>query len=418
MKIILTSIGSRGDIEPFISIGKLLKDRGHNVLCAFPEQFRKLVEDLNITFASLGAEFIDNLYSEEGKTIMEKKGWSLKKISSFYHFILKQRKIDKELANKLFQIIETEKPDRIVYNGKSAYPVIWELENRGKTTWLIYFPYMHYVKNHSHIVFVAGNYGTIINKLSYFLVQLVLVKAVFDTKKWLNITDKLSLKDVLNVFKYGKSIYTISPTLFSGSENWSKDIKILGYQKLVTLNKWKPKDSLLDFIDKHKKILFITFGSMISSEPEKKTNIIIEMLERNKIPAIINTAAGGFIEPKLYNSEIIYFVEQIPYDWIFERVYAVIHHGGSGTTQMGLKSGCPTLIIPHFITDQSVWNKIIFYKGLGPKGINIEKITSKKLEPKIIDLFENPTYKDGAELIKKQMAKEDFTKDLINTILK
>lgn len=415
MKIVLTSIGSRGDIGPFISIGKTLKDRGHNVLCVFPEQFRNLVEDLNIAFASLGTEFIDNIYSKDGKVVMGKSGWNCKRIISFFNYILEQRKIDKELVSKQYQIIETEKPDRIVYNGKSAYPVIWELKNKGKTTWLISFPYMHYVKNHSHIAF-AGNYGTIINKLSYLFVQLIMVKAVFDAKKWLNITDKFSKKEVFNIFKCGKSIYAISPTLFPRSDKWQKNIKVLGYQQIIASNKWSPKDTLINFLNIHKKILFITFGSMVSNEPEKKTKIILEILEQNKIPAIINTSAGGFIKPNKYNSELIYFVTHIPYDWIFDKIYAVIHHGGSGTTHMGLRYGCPTLIIPH-ITDQFEWNNIIFNKGVGPKGINIEKITSKNLEYKVIDLFENQTYKEKAELIKRQMSKESFTENLVNMIL-
>jgi len=44
MKVILLSIGTRGDVEPFLAIGEILQDRGIQVICAFPEQFRKLTE--------------------------------------------------------------------------------------------------------------------------------------------------------------------------------------------------------------------------------------------------------------------------------------------------------------------------------------------------------------------------------------
>ena len=62
----------------------------------------------------------------------------------------------------------------------------------------------------------------------------------------------------------------------------------------------------------------------------------------------------------------------------FPKIYAVIHHGGSGTTHQGLKYGCATMIIPHII-DQFVWNKIIYNIGAGPKGIKVDKITTKNL---------------------------------------
>lgn len=42
MKIILISIGTRGDVEPFLAIAEILKEKGHRVIGAFPEQFRAL----------------------------------------------------------------------------------------------------------------------------------------------------------------------------------------------------------------------------------------------------------------------------------------------------------------------------------------------------------------------------------------
>jgi UDP:flavonoid glycosyltransferase YjiC (YdhE family) len=55
MKIILLSIGTRGDMEPFLAIGELLKERGHQVICAFPGQFRELAEDSEMEFISFNS---------------------------------------------------------------------------------------------------------------------------------------------------------------------------------------------------------------------------------------------------------------------------------------------------------------------------------------------------------------------------
>jgi len=88
---------------------------------------------------------------------------------------------------------------------------------------------------------------------------------------------------------------------------------------------------------------------MLNPEPEIKTKTIIEIFERNSIPAIINTASGGLVRPEKFDSQLIHFVAQIPYNWIFPKMYGVIHHGGSGTTHLALKHGCATMIIPHII---------------------------------------------------------------------
>jgi len=74
------------------------------------------------------------------------------------------------------------------------------------------------------------------------------------------------------------------------------------------------------------------------------------------------------------------------------------------------------MIIPHII-DQFVWNKIISDIGVGPKGIKIGKITTKNLEPKILDLVKNCDFKKKAEQIASQMDKENFKEELHNSIV-
>jgi len=48
----------------------------------------------------------------------------------------------------------------------------------------------------------------------------------------------------------------------------------------------------------------------------------------------------------------------IPHDWLFdnERVAAVVHHGGAGTTAIGLAKGRPTVVVP-FFGDQGFWGQ-------------------------------------------------------------
>ncbi len=415
MKIILVSVGTRGDVEPFLAIGEILKEKGHQVICAFPEQFRNLAEESNLEFASLGTKLIELLESEDGKAAMGAGGSGMKKFFAVLRLAKNQTEANKELVNKQYELIEKENPDRIVYNGKAVYPVIWELKNRGKTTFVSPLPYMHYVKGHTHIAF-NSNFGEFFNKLTFSLAHFGMVTTVMMSKKWLNITDKIKRKQVRNILRYNKSIYTISPSLFSRPDYWDENIKVLGYHERKKETDWQTDKELNDFLEKHDRILFITFGSMTNPEPEEKTKIFIDILERNRIPAIINTASGGFIKPNEFNSGLLYFVAQIPYEKIFPKIYGIIHHGGSGTTHLGLKHGCATMIIPHII-DQHVWNKIVCNLGVGPKGIKIGKITKENLEPKILELVNNTSFKEKAGQVANQMAKENFREEIYKSII-
>ena len=414
MKIILTAIGTQGDIEPFLAVGKILKEKRHQVICAFSEQFRELTESNELEFASLGSKLFDLHNSDAGKIAMG-GGKGLKKTFAFIKLAMKQTGPNKEKETKLYELIKQERPDRVLYNSKTICPIIWEYKNSGKTTFLSPFPYLHYVKGHSLLVF-GKNYGEFFNKLTFKLYDFGAATAALTTKKWLHIQDKIKRTELKIIVRNRKFIYTISPRLFPRPDYWESNIKVLGHHAVMIETDWKPKKELTEFIDKNEKILFITFGSMTNPEPERKTKIILEILERNKIATIINTASGGLVKPGNFNSELIYFVSQIPYDWVFPKMYAVIHHGGSGTTHLALKYGCATLIIPHFI-DQFIWDEIISELGLGPKGIKISRITNKNLEPKVLELLNNKSFKERSERIGNQLGKEDYKEELYKAII-
>ena len=64
-----------------------------------------------------------------------------------------------------------------------------------------------------------------------------------------------------------------------------------------------------------------------------------------------------------------------------------------------------------------VWNEIIYDIGAGPKGIKIGKITRKNLEPKILELVNNRSFKEKAGQVASQMAKEDFRGEIYQLIV-
>jgi sterol 3beta-glucosyltransferase len=49
-------------------------------------------------------------------------------------------------------------------------------------------------------------------------------------------------------------------------------------------------------------------------------------------------------------SERLIMKEDCSHEWLFadNRVAAVCHHGGAGTTSCGLRHGRPTIIVPFF----------------------------------------------------------------------
>lgn len=404
MKILLTSIGTRGDIEPFLAIGEILNKRGHEIIFSFPEQFSKITPN-NCRFFPLSPKIIELIESKEGRTIMGKASF-VDKIKAIRYLYREGLTVNKELIRQQYDSIESEQPDIIIHNVKCNYPLLWSIKNKKRTILISPVPYfIYYVKGHSHIGF-NKNFGTFINKLTYRLSTFGLVKTIYDAQKSLPEKLSFSKKQIKeNLFKK-ELIYTISPSLFQRPYYWNENVQVLGHYERNKIMDWKPNKKLTDFLDTNDKVIFLTFGSMMNSFPLETSELIYGELNKLKIPVIINIASGGLIEiNKFKENENFLFVNQIPYDWVLNKVYGVIHHGGSGTTHSALKNGCASLIIPHII-DQFGWNNLISKLGAGPKGISINKLKVDKLNELISDLYTQKNYKLKAIEISQKMKDE------------
>ncbi|MEL6535199.1 MAG: nucleotide disphospho-sugar-binding domain-containing protein [Bacteroidota bacterium] len=414
MKVLLVSVGTRGDMEPFLAIGELLKAQGHEVTCAFPEQFQNLAEQSGLAFASLGKKFIELLTSEAGQAAMGgATGW--KKAKGMLQLIFRQKEANQELLFRQRDHHEATDPEIVLYSGKAVYPPLWKLKTGKKTIFINPVPYMHYSQGHAHMAF-NGNYGAFLNRLTFALTDFGLAANILMSQKWLRWKPRYSRRQILQEIRQTPCIYTVSPTLHPQPADWPGHVKVLGHRERSLPSEWEPDEALRAFIARHPKILFVTFGSMANANPQKNTQVLLDLLQHHQIPAIINTADGGGLRPPAgFQSQLVHFVRRIPYDWVFPQMHAVIHHGGSGTTHMAVKCGCASMAIPH-ILDQFAWNDIQATLGVGPKGIKINKLSLRTLEPRLLDLWNNPAYKQRAEQAAKQMAQEDFTAELLRVI--
>lgn len=416
MKAILFSIGTRGDIEPFLAIAQLLKERNWEVICVFPEQFRKTVEDMGIAFKGFSKEFLELLDGKEAKMFMGGKGSIFKRISILVKMSRAGIKLSKDIIALQHKIQIEEKPDRIIYHPKCNYSIVWGMANPGKSIMVSPIPGMAHPID--HLTALGGNYGRFVNRLSFWLVntiKAIVLKKV--SKRYRKDYDglKITVASIKNaMLETEKTFYAISPSLFPRPGYWPPQAKVVGYYERNKSVNWQPDEALLTFINTYKKIILITFGSMSNPDPAEKSRVITEVVKRNNIAAIINTSWRG-LEKIEGCPDHIYFTDNIPYDWLFPHLYAVVHHGGSGTTHTAVKYACPSLVIPHAV-DQFFWAKTIAELQLGPEAVPIKKFNEGDFENKLLDLVSNEIYKRRAATISDSMRTESNADKLYEMI--
>lgn len=415
LKILLIAIGTRGDVEPFLAIGEMLSQKGHEVICQFPEQFRDLALNSNLEFSGLTPDFIELINSPDGKIVMGGGQSAFSKMGSLFRIYKKSLAINHRMLWQQHQLAQELNPDRILYSSKATYAVVWESLHPGKTINISPIPYLiHPVDNHGSIGF-NGNYGRFLNRISYRFINHFLVRNIVKSTKKIRQELGVKSKSVKSLMLQKKMVFTISPSFYKEQSYWPGNVKVLGYHERSKTSNWSPSEELKSFVNKHDKIMFITFGSMTNPKPLFVTKMILRILRRNEIPAIINIAGGGLMEPISHDTELFHFVDHIPYEWVLPKMHAIMHHGGSGTTHLAVKYGCSSLIIPH-IMDQHIWNDLNVELGVGPKGISINKLDLTDLTLLILDVFFNPKYKTRAKELSTKMQTESFSKQLLDFI--
>jgi len=388
-RILLMSLGSRGDMEPFLALGEELSQKGHTVAFCFPEQFEKIALEVSPHFYAQDPGFYDLINKPEVRKILGQVGsvWSRMRAGLALSKEIKplQEKLiyDQEAAVEKFQ------PDEIVFHIKCIYPVFWSIQTRGKVKILSPMPCMlDVVKHEPHIGF--GNPGPIFwNLLTYKLALWGLVtKSVlgygesFIKKRNL----KIKAKRLREFYQNDVLVeYPISSQLFTRPVYWPQRAEISDFRERNKQQHYEADKPLLNFLDKHPRPIFISFGSMVNAQPKQIGLDIVAVAQKHCVPIIINTSWGG-IELPDGEIDFIHSVSDIPYDFLFPRVSAAIHHGGSGTTHSALRCQVPQAIVPH-IGDQFFWNRCIETSGVGVKGFPVSEWSISKFEALLLELL-------------------------------
>ena len=115
-------------------------------------------------------------------------------------------------------------------------------------------------------------------------------------------------------------------------------------------------------------------------KPNELTNMIFGAVKRAGVRALVLKGWGGIGEGDTPDG--VYLLGNVPHDWLFQYVSCVVHHGGAGTTAIGIAMGKPTVVVP-FFGDQPFWGAMIYRARAGPAPVPYKKMTEEILAESI-----------------------------------
>ena len=119
---------------------------------------------------------------------------------------------------------------------------------------------------------------------------------------------------------------------------------------------------LLAFLDAGTPPVYVGFGSMPMSAAKEAGRVAIEAIRAQGYRAIL---LHGWADLALIDDrDDCFIVGDVNQQALFRRVAAVVHHGGAGTTTTAARAGVPQLVVPQ-MADQPYWAGRVVGLGIG-----------------------------------------------------
>jgi sterol 3beta-glucosyltransferase len=366
LSITCLTIGSRGDVQPYIALCKGFLAEGHKPKIATHAEFEPWVRKHGIDFSPVDGDpaelmriCVENgmfTYSFLREASLKFRSWIDDLLSSAWKACQgSDILIESPSAMAGIHIAEAL---RIPYFR--AFTMPWTRTRA--------YPHAFAVPEYK----IGGAY----NYFSYVMFDNVFWKAIAgQVNRWRK--NKLGLRTT-NMDKMQPNkvpfLYNFSPHVVVPPLDYSDWVRVTGYWFLDEASDWTPPTELVEFIRNAradgKKLVYIGFGSIVVSDPAALTKTVVDSVLKADVRCILSKGWSDRLgDPAAVKTEVplpveIYQIKSAPHDWLFAQIDAAVHHGGAGTTGASLRAGLPTIIKP-FFGDQFFFGSRVEDLGVG-----------------------------------------------------
>ncbi len=354
-RIVLATIGSLGDIHPFIALGLALKSRGHEVMLGVPESLVDAVTRVGIEAVPIMPRF-ERIWQELGLT----KEQAIRRIIDDQDFMIRHitlpaidagvRALDEAVAGadavvgSLFALASAIVAEK---HGVPFVPAFLQ----PMTVFSAYDPP------------IGQNFGTIStrrssawtrgwNRMCFSAIRQVMhfrYAAQIDQVRRAHGLPKQASTPILDHESHRSLRLAFYPDYFAPPHpDFPVNFRHVGFP---VFDDGDGRCTSLDaeferFLAAGPPPLVFTLGSLVTGSPREFYSESVALARAMGMRAVLLT--GGASVP---TGPDVLARDYAPHSLVFPRAAAVVHHGGIGTTAQALRAGKPQIVVPH-IGDQ------------------------------------------------------------------
>lgn len=383
LNVVIQVVGSRGDVQPFVALGKVLKRTyGHRVRLATHPRFKVFVQEHDLEFFSIGGD------PSRLMSYMVKNPGLMPGFRSLFGGDVARRREDVaeyiqgcwrscyQAGDGMDHQYKDDSSSKHSVAGPAAKPFVADCIIANPPS----FAHIHCAEKLGiplHIMFTMPYSPTqafphplaniqstnadplVSNYISYAMIEVLSWQGLGDIIN--RFREKcLALDPVSSIWAPGMlqrlkipHTYCWSPALIPKPRDWGSHVSLAGFYMLSS--DYTPSPALQAFLNAGPPPVYIGFGSIVLEDPDAMTRLILQATKKCGQRILLSKGWGGIgaDDGELSVPDDVFLLGNVPHDWLFEHVSCVVHHGGAGTTAAGITAGRPTVIVP-FFGDQPV----------------------------------------------------------------
>lgn len=413
-RIVLTTIGTSGDLNPFLGLALGLRAHGHEVIFAVEDNLRGMPTELGFAVHHLTGD-VDVL-----SPYLDRLVGGLTPLTSFK--MIFEKWILPTLRPKVEELREVcGKADLMVARAvHPAAPIAAEIAG---------IPWVHMTMTALNIPSVylnpvllpmpiLTNLPPFVNRFAWR--SLAAVLRYMGDGRINRIRAEYGLAPDHDLLGTGNHSHTLTAVSVSSAfmpppPDWPPYVRTTGFCFWDTPGNWQEPPELTGFLNDKSPVIAVSFGSMAPSVKDAFTRLYrtsIDAIGRIGARTLVIGAAPGVLPDPL--PEGVYALPFAPFSQVYPRCAAVIHHGGNYTAGEALRAGIPALVVP--------WGIDLFFSASQVKRIGAglwvhpRFYTPKVGERMLRTLLVEPHYRAEAQAAATHIAQEDGTATLCSAI--
>ncbi|MFI2363075.1 glycosyltransferase [Promicromonospora sp. NPDC019610] len=390
MKALIMTLGTRGDVQPFVALAQALDAAGHEAVLCAPHRFADLVTGNGVTFAGVDDGPMRQLDSpaEAGLAF----GGGLR---------ARVRQI-REMPSMFDQVLSDSwhvasggagsGADVVIHNGQilSGQHVA---EALGIPAVLglplpMYVPTREYPWPGQSLSFGLPGW---LNRATFAGMRLPASMFGRVIDRWRRDTLGLSPRPgrhdptVRPDGRPAPVLHAYSPAVLPRPEDWPGTAEVTGYWFLSSASRL-PAD-VEQFLAAGPAPLFAGFGSMSGLDPQALTRAVVQAAALTGHRLVMATGWGGLDAGTAKAAAVehgmeLLVVADVDYQALFPRMAAIVHHGGAGTVGTAFAAGRPQVVCP-FVADQPFWGRVAHARGVAPMPLTQRRLSGSALAARI-----------------------------------